>query len=287
MAATKQQPERSADDALAEISAALKVVLRAGLPLQPKAVPEVLFNLPGVIARSVRPDDPLASVDALDRLVRTLLKRLEPPERRDAAELLFLVSRGGRTLTQRRLAAAASLDYEVHHFRKRIEPKLIEELAWRLHKDSLQYVRRRHDGKPFEASGDTPTITEEQVSEPEMAGREILISRIWSDVYGLRAELIAREASRSDPDHLGEFQEAANGAFWYLARLLTNLSAYTDKYGKAILHGNAEYNAEALIRLAGWTGELTPEQTRELRFALARAGQWDRAGFIAAQRKSS
>lgn len=63
------------------------------------------------------------------------------------------------------------------------------------------------------------------------------------------------------------------GALWYLARLLSRLSAYSEKYGKAILHGTAEYNAEALIRLAGWTGEVTPEQARELRFVLARVGE--------------
>jgi hypothetical protein len=268
-----------AADSLNEITAALRPVLRTGLPLRPGVAPQLLLDLTGVIARSVQPDDELARIDALDRLLRTTLKLLQPDERAEAALLLFIVAQGGRTLTQRRLAAAAALDYEVHHFRKRIEPKILEDIAWLLHQDSLQYVRRGRDGAPFEASGHTPLITEEQITHPDTAEHEILLSRIWSDVYGLRAELIAREASREDPERATEFQEAATGALWYLARLLSKLSTYSERYGKAILHGAAEYNAEALIRLAGWTGEVTPEQARELRFLLARVGEWDRAAF--------
>lgn len=269
-------------NALGELSVALKPVLRTGLPLRPGVVPQPLLALAGVIARSVRPDDPLARVDALDRLIRATLKLLQPQERQDAAELLFVVARGGRTLTQRRLAAAATLDYEAHHFRKRIEPTILEDIAWRLHQDSLQYVTRTHDGAPFEASGSTPLINQEQITHPDTAEHEVLLSRIWSDVYGLRAELIAREASRDDPQRAGEFQEAAMGALWYLARLLVKLSTYSQGYGKHILHGTAEYNAEALISLAGWTGEVTSEQARELRFVLAQVGEWDRTAFARA-----
>jgi hypothetical protein len=235
-----------------------------------------------VIARSVQPEDELAQTDALDRLLRATLKLLQPPERQEAAELLFIVARGGRTLTQRRHAAASALDYEVHHFRKRIEPTMLEGIAWSLHKDSLQYVSRARDGAPFEASGHTPLITEEQIIHPDTAAHELLLSRIWSDTYGLRAELISREASRDDPNTETEFHEAAVGALWYLARLLSRLSTYSEEYGKGVLHGTAEYNAEALIRLAGWTGEVTPEQARELRFVLAQVGEWDRAGFAKA-----
>jgi hypothetical protein len=285
MAATRRRAQSSAkassEDPLAELVAALKPVLRAGLPLRPGVAPKVLLGLAGVIARSVQLEDELARTDALDRLLRTTLKLLQPPDRQEAAELLFIVARGGRTLTQRRIAAASALDYEVHHFRKRIEPATLEDIAWQLHQDSLQYVSRARDGAPFEASGHTPLITEEQIVHPDTAEHEVLLSRIWSDIYGLRAELIAREASRDDPDKVAEFREAAAGALWYLARLLSKLSTYSEQYGKSILHGTAEYNVEALIRLAGWTGEVTPEQARELRFVLAQVGEWDREGFTA------
>lgn len=280
--ARSAQPQQTSAGALAEIVGALRLLLKAGLPLRPDVAPAALLDLPGVVARSVRANDRLARVDALERLLRATLKKLKPAERQDAAEGLFVVARGGRTLTQRRLYAADALGYEVHHFRKRVEPKLLEEIAWLLHQDSLQYVRRARDGAPFEASGHTPLITEEQLVHPETAEHEILLSRIWSDVYGLRAELIARESTRDDPERQAEHQEAAVGALWYLARLLSKLSRYTEQYGRSILHGTADYNAEALIRLAGWHGELTTAQVRDLRFALARVGEWDRAGFGAA-----
>lgn len=275
----KPPPDALASDALGATVKALRTVVRKGLPLRPDLVPDGLLNLAGVVARSVKPDDRLARVDALERLLKATFKAVVPKPRREAVEGLFLVARGGETLTERRRYAADALDYELDHFRKRIEPKLLEEVAWQLHQDSLQYVRRTRDGEPFEASGHTPLITEEQISHPDTAEHEVLLSQIWSDIYGLRAELIAREASRDDPEQEAEHQESATGALWYLARLLTKLSRYMELYGKGILHGTAEYNADSLIRLAGWTGELTDEQARDLRFILARVGEWDRAGF--------
>jgi hypothetical protein len=280
----KQQTTLPGSDGekLATISAALRQVVRVGLPLDPNAVPPQLLDLAGVVARSVTPNDGLARVDALERLLRATLTTLEPPDRRDALEGLFVVARGGRTLTQRRIYAATALGYDVHHFRKRIQPKLLDELAWQLYQDSLQYVQRARDGPPFEASGHTPLITEQHLTHPETADHEVLVSRIWSDVYGLRAELIAREANRNVPEQEAECRESAIGALWYLARLLVRLRNYSERYGRSILHGTAEYNADALIRLAGWSGEVTSEQARDLRFALAQVGEWDRAGFARA-----
>lgn len=101
---------------------------------------------------------------------------------------------------------------------------------------------------------------------PDTAEHEILLSRIWSDVCGLQAELIACEVSRDYPERVNEFHEAATGELWYLARLFTRLSGYSDKYGKTILHGTAEYTQRHMMRVAGWTWEVTPKQARELRF---------------------
>jgi len=62
--------------------------------------------------------------------------------------------------------------------------------------------------------------------------------------------------------------------------LLTNLDRFLERYGSEILAGSAGFNAEGLIRLAGWTGELTDGQARELRFELARVGEWHRRAFL-------
>jgi hypothetical protein len=263
------------------VKAGVLALLRAGLPIRPSTAPDALLELDGVTARSVNPDDRLARVDALDRLVRGEIKRLALVDLRKAAALLFGATKGGGTLTERRRHGAASAQYEFDHFRKRIEPRIVEQLAWQLHQDGLQYVRRGGDGDPIAASGQTPIISADHIEHPDVAEREILLSRLWSDVYGLRAELIQREVAVGDPQLGSVFRAADDAALWYLARLLTRIDVYLGHYGTEILHGAASFNAESLIRLAGWTGEVTAERARELRFALARVGEWDRLGFLA------
>jgi hypothetical protein len=243
-----------------------------------------LLALPGVRARAVAPEDEGARVDALDKLLRRLFKKIPgEPKRRAAAEALFGV-RGttGQTLTARRGEAAALLGYDPDHFRKRIEPRILADLAWLLEQDALHYRPRGRKQPPAEASGDTPVIEGDDLTDPERAEHEVLLSRMWSDVYGLRAELIERERFRGVEGEETRFSEAAGGALWYLARLLTQLDRYLERYGERILHGEAEFNAEGLIRLAGWSGEVTEEQARELRYRLKRVGEWERTEFQAA-----
>ncbi|UUY01570.1 hypothetical protein LRS13_12580 [Svornostia abyssi] len=282
---TEDAPPTSGDDELQGLIGSLRLVLRTGLPLQPDATPDELLHLSAVVARSVDPGQRLARVDALERLLRAELKQLGLVGLRKPAQALFgFGASAGLTLTDRRHKAATLASYELNHFRKRIEPKICRQLAWQLHQDGLQYVRRTGDGQPLAASGPTPTIHEEHIDRPDAAEKEALLSRIWSDVYGLRSELILREAARDDPELAHQFTEAEAGSEWYLARLLTNLDRYMDRYGATILHGAAEHDARSLIRLAGWTGDLTEPEARDLQFRLARSGEWDRATFIARSR---
>ncbi len=273
-----------AEPDLDPLVSALRTTLRRGLPITPDTADERLLDLRGVAARAVNPDDQLAQVAALDKLARQQLRRLPGGrDRQAAAQALFGIGgTSGQNLTTRRQSAASALGYDADHFRKRIEPKILSDLAWLLHQDSLTYVPRGRKQPPAEASGDTPTIEPEDLADPERAEHEVLLSRIWSDVYGLRAELIERERWRDVEGEDARFQEAAGGALWFLARLLTNLDRYLVRYGSAILHGEAEFSAEGLIRLAGWSGEVTEAQARELRYRLARVGEWDRDAFLAA-----
>ena len=84
-------------------------------------------------------------------------------------------------------------------------------------------------------------------------------------------ELIQRHRNRQ--------RRRTSGALWRLARLLSRLDTYLEKFGRSILHGEAEYDTNGLIRLAGWSGEILEEEARELRFALARVGDDDRKGL--------
>jgi hypothetical protein len=268
--------------ALDPLVAALRGLLRFGLPLRPETAPDELLGLKGVLARSVDPGQRLARVDALEKLLRAELKHLGLVNLRRPAQALFGFGSGaGLTLTDRRHRAAALAGYELDHFRKRIEPKICRQLAWQLHQDGLRYVRRGGGSAPIETSGPTPSIQAEHIERPDTAEHEALLSRIWSDVYGLRAELILHESARDDPEGTRQFEEAQGGSEWYLARLLTGLDRYMDRYGSRILHGAAEHDARSLVRLAGWSGEITDAAARELRFRLARSGEWDRAAFTA------
>ena len=120
-------------------AAVLRDLLRAGLPLsEHTSVDPVLLDLRGVVARAAWPDEPASRIRALDSLLRWQLARFEHHRLAAPARLLFGASAEARglTLTERREKAAAAAGYEVHHFRKRVEPEICEQLADMLNADS-------------------------------------------------------------------------------------------------------------------------------------------------------
>jgi hypothetical protein len=134
-----------------------------------------------------------------------------------------------------------------------------------------------------EISGDTPSLTPGDINE-----QEELVSRIWALVYELRAELIrtARLEAIKNADAT-DVDDARGTSVWLVARLLSRIHDYLERYGDRILHGGAEFRAEGLIRLAGWHYELPAEEAIRLRYVLAKSGEVDRAGFLAALQQAS
>ncbi|WP_147281305.1 hypothetical protein [Gaiella occulta] len=265
------------------MTAALKRGIRVGLPVKPDAAPEVLLELRGVRARAIDAGRFLSRVKALNGLLHGFLTGLGEGEEARALRCLFAVHAEdrGTTLTHRRRRAAGILGYNDTHFRKHIEPRLLRDFAWLLHEDSQTYTPRSRKAPPkIEISGDTPTLTPGEVNE-----HEELVSRIWALVYELRAELIckARLEAEGDQTAQAEVDDASGTSLWLVARLLSRMHDYLDRYGERILHGEAEFNAEGLIRLAGWSYELSPEQAKHLRYILAKSGG-DRASFISEAR---
>lgn len=284
-------PDRTApaDDVvpppLDELTAALKRVIRAGLPVKPDAAPQALLELRGVRARAIDASRFLSRVKALNGLLHGLLTDLGEGEEARALRCLFAVHAEdrGTTLTHRRRRAAGILGYNDTHFRKHIEPRLLRDVAWLLHEDSQTYTpRTEYAPEPTEISGDTPALTPADVN-----AQEELVSRIWALVYELRAELIRKArlegAENADPS---EIEEAAVMALWLVARLLTRIHDYLDRYGERILHGEAEFNAEGLIRLAGWSYELSSDEATRLRYLLAKTGESDRDRFLVEMRRA-
>ncbi len=280
------QSQEITPPSLDHLAKGLKQVLRRGLPVTPDHAPDVLLGLRGVAARAIDADDFLSCVKALNGLLLSLLLALGDSEEAQALQILFAANASdrGTTLTSRRARASrvGSWDYDFDHFRKRVEPRLVRDLAWLLHEDSQNYTpRTKYAPEPVEISGDSPSLHPSDVNE-----QEELLSRIWALVYELRAELIRKARLETDDPASVDVEEATGTTLWIVARLLTRIHEYLERYGDRILHGEAEYRVEGLIRLAGWSHDLPPDDAARLRYVLAKSGEADRKRFLSMLRKS-
>lgn len=99
-----------------------------------------------------------------------------------------------------------------------------------------------------------------------------MLSRIWALVYELRAELIRKARLQETGEDDETVRDAGVTVLWVIARLLTRIHEYLERYGNRILHGGAaEYRVEGLIRLAGWHHELSAEHALRIRLLCSRA----------------
>lgn len=251
--------------AVEEIAKALRPIVTAGLPVRPSFADDTLLGLRGVVARSIDPSERLNRIKALDELLARLLVHYQDDELGAAARILFGLAPGtrGMNLTNRRVAAATAIDREAEHFRKRIEPEIVMAVAWQLHRDSQNYIPRgRVTPPPLEASGDTPVIRIGDVSSKEAAEHEELVSRLWAHVYALRAEILRVERLRNWPFDASDAQLSAQKLKRSIDRRTTEVEnvkilvrSYIDRYGQRITHGEAEFDAQSLLRLAGWEND--------------------------------
>jgi hypothetical protein len=266
-----------------ELRRELKLLLKNGFPLTDATAGVVLTEQRVVIAHAQHPEERASRISALDRVIRQLLGDLGPSARGEAARRLFGTARGmrGTTLTARRLEAAQILERHEDHVRKHIEPKLLDELAFAFHQENLRYKPVAEHGRPtIAAHEDTPVVTEDSYTE-----QEELLCRVWSAVYGYRAELIAterrlREARNEEREPDADLKEHLDTGTWQLARLLSFVSDYLDRYGEQILHGDTPFNVEGLVALAGWHGGLGGDDAKRLRYVLARSGTENRTDFL-------
>lgn len=253
--------------AVEDIAKALRPIVTVGLPVRPSFADDTLLALRGVVARSIDPTDRLNRVNALDDLLGRFLVHYPDDELGAAARILFGLTPGtrGLNLTNRRAAAATTIEREAEHFRKRIEPEIVTAVAWQLHRDSQNYIPRdRVAPPPLEASGDTPVIRIGDVSSKDAAEHEELLSRLWAHVYALRAEILRVERLRNwpyDPADAVLSEQKLARATDRRGKEIENVKilvrVYIDRYGQRITHGDAEFNAESLLRLAGWQSDAT------------------------------
>lgn len=256
--------------------AAVTRLLRQGLPVTASGADPVLLELRGVVARAVDPADATSRTTALDGTLRGLLARFPDARYASAARALFGLppAEPGQNLTARRDLAAAQAGHEVHHFRKRVEPKLIERITWELLADADRFTRL-----PMIAPRLAPVTVRQPVpADPfawEVTEHEEQLTRLWSALYAARAELLAVErlvslrAGRIDLIHV------AVTAAWRWAAARAEAISYTSAYAP-----DPELPVDQLLALPGWTPALTEAQASRL--TEAAAGGVTREQFVLA-----
>lgn len=238
--------------------AAIGRLLRRGLPVTPATADPILLNLRGIVARAVDPADEASRTAALDGTLRGLLARFPDTRYAPAARALFGLppAEPGQNLTARRDLAAEQAGHEVHHFRKRVEPRLIEKVAWELLADADRFTR-----SPMIAPRLAP-VTERQPIQPdpfawEVAEHEEQLSRLWSAIYAARAELLAVERLISLRADRIDISHTAVTAAWGWAVARAEAIGYTTAFAP-------DLNVDELIALTGWTPALTEAQASRL-----------------------
>lgn len=258
--------------------AVLRDLLRAGLPLSDHAaVDPVLLDLRGVVARAAWPDDPASRLRALDSLLRWQLARFTHHRLAVPARLLFGAApeASGLTLTERREKAAASAEYEVHHFRKRVEPEICEQLADMLNADSEDLRSRAIP--PALGQARKPLRLPSDVFAWEAAEHEQALSLLWSGVYALRAALLAAAvATGTGGPRSGQAIDAARSVLWRLAQTLRAATAYVVAYGPNVLGADPPTEPEELALLAGWYPVVSDDFAAALTAAVSQHEQPER-----------
>jgi hypothetical protein len=259
-----------------EVAAALGHLLRRGLPVTPASADAILLDLRGVVARAVDPADEASRTAALNGTLRGLLARFPDTRYAPAARALFGLppAEPGQNLTIRRDLAAAQAGHEAHHFRKRVEPKLIEKVAWELLADADRFTR-----SPMIAPRLAPATERQPVqADPfawEVAEHEEQLSRLWSALYAARAELLAVERTISLRVDQPDIIATAVTAAWRWAAARAEAISFAMAFAP-----DPEFSVDALVALAGWTPSLTLAQASRL--TEAAAGGASREQFTAA-----
>jgi hypothetical protein len=239
-------------------------LLRQGLPVTPAGADPVLLELRGIVARAANPADPTSRTSALDGTLRGLLARFSDVRYAAAARALFGLppAEPGLSLTARRDLAAEQAGHEVHHFRKRVEPKLVERVAWELIADAERFTRLPMIAPRLAAV----TIRQPVPADPfawEVTGHEEQLMRLWSALYAARAELLAVERLVSLQADRIDLIHAAVTAAWRWAGARAEAISYTSTYAEE------EKVVNELLALAGWTPPLTEAQASRLTEAAA------------------
>jgi hypothetical protein len=230
-----------------DLTSELSKLLRRGLPLSQASAGVVLPNLRSVIARSIHPDDPISRIDSLGTLLTWLLADLDHDRYGPAARILYGIAPGmaGTTLTARRQHAAQHLDYDLDHFRKRVEPDVVRAVADLVYRDMLKYKKRATGGDSY-ASYPVWALTDD-----DCTAEEELSALVWKFAYAVRSELIGAKRQEGEAGFETRVAEHNRMAAKYAVALRRALDNYRALFGPIIRHGEVEYRIEAVQQIIG------------------------------------
>ncbi|WP_067474110.1 hypothetical protein [Actinomadura hibisca] len=261
MTPSKISPPDQQERPLLELLEEMRAVVRYGLPVHADHAGPHLLALPAVRSRALDPGDRVSLARALEAALREEVDRLQH-ELAPAARLLLGSdpSTAGARLTVRRAAAAKASGYELHHFRKRIEPKIWSLLVGQLGRagDVSAVVA------PVLHPAHRPLVLPADVFAWEAVEHQQTLASLWGAVYLLRAELLRTAALVSMDAVEDELVAAAASALWRHALVLHATARYQAAYGQVLLHSAADagpaLGPTQIAASAGWTPELTPAQ---------------------------
>jgi len=244
-----------------ELAEEMRAIVRYGLPVRADRAGPHLLALPAVRARARDGGDRSSLARALEAALREELDRLDH-ELAPAARLLLGAdpSVSGAKLTARREAAAQAAGYELHHFRKRIEPKIWDLLTGQLARSSDATLLIAPVLQP--ARG--PLVLPADVFAWEAVEHQQALAALWGAVYQLRAELLGVAALVSMDADRPTLHAAAEAALWRHALVLYAAASYRSAYGQVLLHTATDLGPALgpaqIAAAAGWAPGLTPVQ---------------------------
>ncbi|WP_158299639.1 hypothetical protein [Glycomyces paridis] len=251
-----------------DVGAALRVVLRHGLPLTVDLSPPALLELRGVVGRAADPIDPASRTEAADGLLRSLFARYPDPRLASGIRVLFGLDTGaGLNLMKRRALAATAVAYEADHFRKRIEPEMVDHLAAELLADADRFRNTRLIAPRLTASTARQSIPADPFAW-EVTAQEESTALVWADLYSLRAALLHVERLLSLDANPEEIVDALRSAAWKWGRARSVALAHADTFP-------GDVSADALMSLAGWCPPISQEAAATIQTAAQSADGLD------------
>lgn len=258
--------------AAGKVAAGLQRLLKHGLPVTPANAGRALLDLHGITMRAVDPTDETSRAAALNDTLHSLLARFPDIRFASAARALFGLppAEQGQHLALRRDLAADETGHDVRHFRKWVEPRLIDMVAGELLADADHFTRAPMFAPRLAAATTRNPVPADPLAW-EDAEHEAHLMRLWSAIYAARAELLAVERLVSLRADLIDIVTTAVDAAWRWATARAEAIGYSTAFAPEL-----ESSVDELLALAGWVPPLTAAQAARLTAAAAGGAGRDR-----------